>query len=103
MAITLRNTSKRRAAGPYNLPAQQYCADGEDRCHYVDMQAREHNPQTGEVGVRPMRKRISPSLRFEPGEVKTDLPDTVLTCPEIAGAVARGELAVVEVPPPQPG
>jgi hypothetical protein len=91
----LRNTNSRRPAGPYNLPAEQYCADGVERCDYVEMQSTEQNPDTGDVGIRQFTKRISPSLRFAPGEVKKDLPDTVLGCPEIASAVERGELAVV--------
>lgn len=94
MAI-LRNTNSRRPAGPYNLPAVHLNGDGVDRCEYVEMQSTEHNPETGDVGVRPFTKQISPSLRFAPGEVKKDLPDTVLDCPEVAGALERGELAKV--------
>lgn len=92
---TLQNRNLRRPAGPYNLPAAHLNADGEDRCSYVEMQSMEHNNETGERGVRLFTKQISPSLRFMPGETKSDLPDTVLNCPEIADAIARGELSVV--------
>lgn len=91
MAVTLKNPS-RRPAGPYNLPAAQICADGVNRCSGVEMQSVEHSNETGERGVRHFTKQISPSLRFQPGEVQAGLPDTVLDCPEIAGAIARGEL-----------
>ena len=92
---TLRNSNLRRPAGPYNLPHQQYCADGDCRCDSAEMQSTEHNPETGDVGVRPFTKRIAPSLRFGAGELKAGLPATVLDCPEVAGAIERGELTVV--------
>ena len=100
--VTLRNTNKRRAAGPYNLPVEHYCADGEDRSDYVEMTVSDHNPETGDVGVRQLIKRINHSLRFTAGESKTGLPNTVVNCPEIAGAIARGELAVTKEAPRAP-
>jgi len=90
--VTLRNANKKRPAGPYNLPAAEYCADGVDRCTTMAMQSIEHNNETGDRGVKSFTKRISPALRFQPGETISGLAETVLDCPEIAGAIQRGEL-----------
>jgi len=90
--VALKNANKRRGVGPYNLPAAQI---GNAACESVDMQSTEHNPETGERGVRQFTKLISPSLRFEAGELKTGLPDAVLQCPDIIAAISSGELRKV--------
>lgn len=86
--VTLKNANRRRAAGPYNLPADIL----PDLATEVEMQQQLHDRATGEIGARLFTKQIGTSIWFLADEVKGHLPDAVLVCPEIASALERGEL-----------
>lgn len=92
---TLRNRSRRTPT--YNLPHDPYCSDGTCRCVDIVQQTVVRDGSTGKVGTVERPIKGAGSLSFFAGEVKDGLPETVLKCPEIIGAIARGEL--VEIKP----
>jgi hypothetical protein len=99
MATTLRNRSRRTQT--YNLPHDPYCGEGTCRCVDIVQHSSVRDPSTGIVGMAQRPRKVAASVSFLPGEVKEGLPDTVLKCPDIAGAIARGELAAVKPAPPR--
>jgi hypothetical protein len=94
---TLRNRSHRTQS--YNLPHDPYCTDGTCRCADIVRHATVHDPGTGRVGVAQSPRKVAASVSFLASEVKEGLPDTMLKCPEIASAIARGELVEVKPAP----
>lgn len=90
--VALKNANKRRPAGPFNLPHKQYCADGTCRCTATEIKSEVYNPQTGDIGYADQTRLICTSFTLLAGESRDGFPETVLLVPEVAGAIARGEL-----------
>lgn len=90
--VALKNANKRRPAGPYSLPHKQYCSDGECRCTSVERRSEVYNRETGAWGYADQRRAICASLLLLAGEMKSGLPDTIRLVPDVAAAIARGEL-----------
>jgi hypothetical protein len=89
----LKNRSRR--AQTYNLPHDTYCTD-ECRCVEVKQHLVHHDSGTGVVGIAEQPKQLAASITFLAGETKAGLPDTILTCPDVQGAIGRRELAVIQ-------
>ena len=91
---TLRNQN--RVAQVFNLPHDPYCSDGECRCVEVRQRHVGHDNTTGNAAVAENTPRLAASITFLVGETKAGLPDTILSCPDIQGAISRRELAEVK-------
>ena len=52
----------------------------------------DHNPQTGDVGIRIVERDLCTSLHLMPGETSRPLPDEVADMPEVK---ARGRFLAV--------
>jgi hypothetical protein len=90
---TLRNPTKR--AQVFNLPHSHYCVGDTCHCTMVVQKVAVRDPATGEQGIAVLAKSHAQSLMFLAGETKRDLSESVLQCPDVAGAIARRELVVV--------
>lgn len=92
--IILKNVSRR--AKVFNLPHDIVCNDvpGQRgcRCVMTEHRQREHNPATGEVGVRHIDRQISDSVHLMPGCSSEPMPESVTAVPEIRAALASGEI-----------
>jgi hypothetical protein len=91
---TLKNRSRREQT--YNLPHDAYCSDGQCRCVPVTQHFVHHDAAAGVSGVAAREKNLSASIIFLSGETKDDLPETILKCPDISGAIKRRELVKVD-------
>ena len=91
---TLRNQT--RVMQVCNLPHDPYCSDGECRCVEVRQHHVGHDNATGKVAVAEKTPKLAASITFLAGETKAGLPDTILSCPDIKGAIDRRELAEVK-------
>ena len=80
----------------FNLPHEFHCADDECRC--VDVKQHVDTGSAGESGggVAVRDSKLAASLTFLAGEEKTDLPDTILDCPDVKGALERRDLIEVK-------
>lgn len=92
---TLRNRS--RTLLTFNLPHEFYCKDGECRCVDVKQHASVHDNTSGKAVVAERERKLATSIIFLAGETKSDLPDTILDCPDVKGALEpkRRELMVI--------
>jgi hypothetical protein len=88
--------SRARTAQVYNLPHEHYCSDGECRCEAVRQHRADHDKSTGVVGIAVTSRNLAGSVIFLAGETKSDLPETILGCPDIAGAIERRKLVEVK-------
>jgi hypothetical protein len=88
--------SRSRTAQTYNLPHEFHCSDGECRCADVQQHSTDHDKDTGIVSVAVKVSKLAASVIFLAGETKSDLPDTILQCPDIQGALSRRELVEVK-------
>lgn len=92
--VALKNADKRRPK-TFNLAHKFYCSEGQCHCAPYEQRQQVHNPSTGEVGYRDVKRPLCASVTFLAGETKRDLPATALLVPEIASAIGRGELVVI--------
>lgn len=94
MPVTLKNVSRRMHS--YNLAAGFFEEDGgAHKYKLIHVTVVDHNGQTGSLIPRRIPKNVCSSLHFASGEMHSELPDEVLDCPDIAGALARRELVVL--------
>jgi hypothetical protein len=87
---TLRNRS--RTILTFNLPHEFYCADGECRCVDVRQHITVHDGTTGLTGIAERTPKLAASVALLAGETKTDLPKTILDCPDVKSAIDRREV-----------
>lgn len=90
--MKLKNRSRR--AQILNLPHDVVCVDGECLCTSVEHRSLDHNPNTGEVGVRTTDRLVAASLHLTPGATSEELTDRVKDVPEIAAALKAKRLEV---------
>jgi hypothetical protein len=96
MGKTLKNRSGRPQI--YNLPHEQYCADGTCRCVEVEQFATTRDG-IGRAATTRKVKRLAASVHFMTGETKSGLPDTILACPDIRAAIASRQVVEVKEQP----
>lgn len=76
----------------FNLPHESYCSDGECRCVELKQHLAVHDGTTGAEGTAERNVELAASITFLAGESKGDLPDTILDCPDVKGAIDRHDL-----------
>jgi hypothetical protein len=87
--VSLRNKTKRTKI--LNLPHKQACAD-KCLCTSTEFRSETHNPKTGDRGVRVLDRQLSASVHLLPGQWSEPLPESVLSCPEVAAQIAAREV-----------
>ncbi len=92
--VTLKN--KIRQSRVFNLEHANYCSEGKCYCTPMTFDNVIPNYKTGDHNYVRKEKSINDVLRLSDREVKSDLPNTVLKCAEIKGALKIGNLQVVE-------
>lgn len=80
----------------FNLPHDTMCGS-ECSCMTHEHRQTDHNRATGEIGMRVLERKLSGSAHIQPGTFAS-LPTEALWAPEVAGAVARGEVRIETVP-----
>jgi len=55
----------------------------------------EHNPRTGEVGFREVKRKLSGTLTLLGGDSIADLPDEIASVPAIRDAVRAGKVRLI--------
>ena len=88
MAVTLESRVRRMQV--FNLEHEAYCQGPECCCSEMAMLVSDHNPITGEKGLRPITKRVPGSLTLLALDRMTGLPDAVVNVSELREAIARG-------------
>ena len=86
MSVTLINTTRRMVV--LNLPHESYCK-ALGRCACTPHPLREE-------------ATVASSLTIPAGQAVADLPEAVLSAPEVDRAVKAGELHVKQTPAPAP-
>jgi hypothetical protein len=87
--VSLRNKMKRTKI--LNLPHKQACADT-CLCESAEFRSETHNPRTGERGVRVLDRKLCKSVHLLPGQWSEPLPESVLSCPEVAAEIKAREV-----------
>lgn len=82
--MKLKSRTKRTQV--FNLPHDVVCGDV-CLCQTVQHKSVDHNPKTGEVGIRHSDRLVAASVHLAPGGESDDLPETVKNVPEIADAL----------------
>lgn len=76
-----------------NLAHDVVCEGGECLCSKSEHRAQDHNPKTGDVGVRLVDRLICKSVFLIPGQWSEELPECVEKLPEVAAGLRSGALA----------
>lgn len=95
--MKLQNKTKRTIT--LNLDHDVVCTEGEEGkclCSSYVHQAREHDPRTGDIGIRESERRVCASVHIMPGAVTDELPKTVLDLPAVKKAMKMRTPALIE-------
>jgi hypothetical protein len=93
MAVVIENRLRRMQV--FNLPHESYC-HGPCACSELALVVLAENPRTGERAPKQVLRRIPGSLTLLSLERKSGLPNAVLDAPEVAAAIRRGAVRVLE-------
>jgi hypothetical protein len=61
-------------------------------CTSAEFRSETHNPKTGERGVRVLDRKLCASLHLLPGQWSEPLPESVLSCPDVAWEIKAREV-----------
>ena len=96
--MKLQNKTKRTIT--LNLDHDVVCTEGEGGkclCSSYLHQAREHDPRSGDVGIRESERRVCASVYILPDAVTEELPESVRNLPTVKKAMKLRTPALVEV------
>ena len=96
MPLTLQSRARRMQV--FHLPHDVCCCD-RCACEDVTTVVVAENPRTGERARQPLTKKVPRSMTFLALERKQGLPTALLGVAEIAAAIDRGYLRVIEHTP----
>ena len=82
--MKLRNKSRRMQV--FNLPHDVVCGTS-CGCTKTERVQTDHNPATGDVGLRHSDVLIARSVHIAPGSTSGDLPEAAANVPEISAAI----------------
>lgn len=94
--MKLQNKTKRTIT--LNLDHDVVCTEGEGGClcsSYLH-QAREHDPRSGDIGIRESDRRLCASVHILPDAITEDLPKSVLDLPAVKKAMKLRTPALIE-------
>ena|SRR5215831_1434656 len=102
MPVTIE--SRLRQIQVFNLAHTSFCKEA-CACTDIVVMGVHEDPRTGQRARRALPRKVAASLTLLARERREGLPDVVLRVPEVAAAIARGHVRVIEQTaerPPQP-